>query len=208
MDNKLIHSFTHLLIHMSWGLLLSCSWLWRHMSLIFHLKINPILLSILQLLNCSHQAEGLAWRFSILFWIAPTSQVADIKSNFENAKTSFSFKSAALDGRKDVFFLSCAKQTVLRAPERGKERGICKSPLYLKSLHPWFKPLNIPKNTLKTPRIGVKCLKLVLTAKMATGEKKLTTIYFHQLGSFLSLPLISSMFWWTNLRLLSPEFSS
>ena len=68
-----------------------------------------------------------------------------------------------------MFFLPYAKQTVLRAPERGKERGICKSPLYLKSPHPWFRLLKIPKNIIKTPRIGVKRLKLVLTAKIGNG---------------------------------------
>ena len=46
--------------------------------------------------------------------------MADIKSNFENAKTSFPFKSAALDGREDVFS-SYAKQTVLRTRERERE---------------------------------------------------------------------------------------
>ena len=64
-----------------------------------------------------------------------------------------------------MFFLPYAKQPV--------QFTIYKSPLYLKSLHPWFRPFKIPKNTInKTPRIGVKRLKLVLTAKIGNGWRK------------------------------------
>ena len=130
----LLHAHPHV---WDWDLLLSCTWIWRIVSLICHLKVNHTLfhpptsellsssgrlaLKILDpLLNCTNYPSG--WH-QIKLW---------------KCQNLLSFQECSPWWTWRCFSSSYAKQTVLRTRERERERGICKSPLYLKSLHPWL----------------------------------------------------------------------
>ena len=166
--NKLVHSFTHLLSahpHVwDWDLLLSCTWLWRIVSLICHIKVNYTLfhpptsellsssgrlgLKILDpLLNCTDFPSG--WH-QIKLW-----KCQNLLS-FQECSPWWTWRC----------FSSYAKQTILRTPEREREEFANLLFTWSPCTLGWFRPLETPKNTMKTPRIVTKRLKFVLTAKI------------------------------------------